>query len=135
MTHGGEDEAGRTRSGGGNFLGAAIQAFGPVAIAATSTGARAFSGANAMPLIAQDHLDHDASHGATTVLYDVSNLRSGGAGKLHSAYTDSIGVTYLAPLSSGISNTGGGPIAIASAGQAVAVANADTLRNEGRGIQ
>lgn len=35
-----------------------------------------------------------------------------------------------APTAAGISNVGGGPIAVATAGEAVAVSNADTLANE-----
>jgi hypothetical protein len=42
----------------------------------------------------------------------------------------SVAVTDDGPTAAGISNAGGGPMAVASAGEAVAVSNADTLQNE-----
>jgi hypothetical protein len=46
----------------------------------------------------------------------------------------SIAVTEAAPQSAGISNIGGGPVAVASAGEAMALSNADTQANERVGI-
>jgi hypothetical protein len=43
--------------------------------------------------------------------------------------TNSLAINNEAPTAAGISNVGGGPMAIASAGAAVAVANADTQAN------
>ena len=51
------------------------------------------------------------------------------------ALTDSFGVTDVQPRSSGISGVGGGPTAVAAAGEAVAMSYADSLENERRHIQ
>lgn len=66
--------------------------------------------------------------GTTAVLYDAQPLHRG-TGKLKAVQTDSYGANSLAPLSHGISNVGGGPIAVAAAGEAVSIANADTPEN------
>lgn len=54
-----------------------------------------------------------------------------GVGASGDVYTDSVGVTELAPRSVGISGMGAGPVTIAEAGEAVAMSHADTAANEG----
>jgi hypothetical protein len=120
-THASEQSAGRGASTGGAFPAVSIAAFGPVAEAGTSTGARAFSGADALPLLPQDHADPEAAHGATSSVFEPANLRSRPA--------ESVGVTGLPPRSVGVSNAGGGPTSVAEAGEAVAMSIADTPRN------
>lgn len=131
-THNSEQDGGRAGAGGGYYSGGNVDAFGPVALAATQTGASAFSGSHAYPIALDGHLDHEASHAATSPLYDNFNLRPA-SGRTR-VFTQSIGVTERAPTSSGISNAAGGPIAVAQAGEAVSIANADTRMND-RGIQ
>jgi hypothetical protein len=129
-THDGEaGPAGRASSAGGSIQGSNFEAFGPVALSATSTGARAVSASHAIALV-RDHAPSQAAHGATSSVYEHVALRAG-SGKMHDVFTDSVGVTEIAPSASAISNVGGGPVAIAQANEAVALANADTPRNSG----
>lgn len=97
-----------------------MAAFGPVAFSATDSGYRAFSGSGAMPVRPQ------ASGGSTTKVWDVrlAPLRRG-IGNQKDVWTDSVAVNEGAPLSAGISGTGGGTMAVASAGDAVASSDAD----------
>ncbi|GBF88696.1 F-type H+-transporting ATPase subunit gamma [Raphidocelis subcapitata] len=131
-TRNGEQPGGRARSNGGP-AGNSVYAFGVVAHAATDTErARAMSGSDVMPMM-PDQAERDnyvQSKAATTAQWDVQQLRRT-TGKTNQVYIDSIAVNDLPPLSHGISNVGGGPTAIAEAGQAVAVANADTPVNSG----
>ena len=73
-----------------------------------------------MPIIPQNHADHDAAHGSTAVLFDTAN-----ANLLTGAGAGSIGANGRPPLSIGVSNIGGGPTAVAAAGEAVALSEAD----------
>jgi hypothetical protein len=45
-------------------------------------------------------------------------------------FTDSLGYTERGPLSNGISESGGGPTAVAQAGEATAMSQADTNDND-----
>jgi hypothetical protein len=65
-----------------------------------------------------------------SVAFDTNPLRRG-VGATGQAFTEAVGANNLPPLAVGISQVGGGPIAIAAAGVAVAVANADTPSNGG----
>lgn len=49
---------------------------------------------------------------------------------LHLSSKRSVGVDSLPPLSAGVSQAGGGPIAVAAAGQAVSFSNADDPDND-----
>jgi hypothetical protein len=68
--------------------------------------------------------------GSTTTLFEQRPLRSGN-GLSRVVFTDSISANSLPPLSAGISGAGGGPLSVAAAGDAVAMANADALKNGG----
>ncbi|GBF93430.1 hypothetical protein Rsub_06563 [Raphidocelis subcapitata] len=146
-THGGLTVA-------GGPMGAAVHAFGPSAMAITDTGVRAFAGSGAMQARPSDRAPSEVAIGSTTKVWQTPPTRAT-TGKTKDVQTDrraslsagfwgggggtelvlrNIGYTDPAPLSSGISGVGGGPIAIASANEAVAMSNADTQANEGRGI-
>ena len=121
VTHGG------ARASGGP-PGAAVHAFGPVAMAITDTGYRAFAGSKALPA-RPEGAPSEAASGSTTSVWEPSALRRGG-GKTGDVFTDSVAVTDSAPTAAGMSNVGGGPVAIAAAGEATAVSNADTPAND-----
>jgi hypothetical protein len=129
-THNAEQGRGRASGSGGAMGGSNFEAFGPVAMSATSTGARAVSASHSIALVA-NHKESEAAHGASSAVFEQGYLRTG-AGRSQ-VFTDSMGVTERAPTASAISNVGGGPVAIAEANEAVALANADTPRND-RGI-
>ncbi|KAI8464914.1 MAG: hypothetical protein J3K34DRAFT_525812 [Monoraphidium minutum] len=119
---------GRARAAGG-VPGLALDVFGPYVNVQTDTErARAVSAPEGLPLHPSGLRGAYYAKGRTTALWDSQQLQRG-TGKQKQVLTESIGANSLAPLSSAISNVGGGPIAVAAAGQAVAVANADTPMN------
>jgi hypothetical protein len=131
-TRNGEQAGGRAQSAGGPF-GNPVYTFGVVAHAATDTErARAFSGTDTLPMMPNqaDRGNYAQSKATTTGQWDVQQLRRT-TGYTHQVYVDSVAVNGLPPLSHGISNVGGGPTAVAAAGQAVAIANADDPANGG----
>ncbi|KAI8473977.1 MAG: hypothetical protein J3K34DRAFT_409109 [Monoraphidium minutum] len=123
------------RSIGGQYA-VPVAAFGPVAMAVTDSGYRAFSGSGSMsvhpPSGPGGGGDKAAAHGSTTDVWDfaAAPLTRGATRKNPGLFVDSIAPNEDAPTAAGISNVGGGPIAVATAGEAVAVSNADTLANE-----
>ncbi|KIY98149.1 F-type H+-transporting ATPase subunit gamma [Monoraphidium neglectum] len=129
-TRNGEQSGGRGRATGGPG-GVPISTFGTYVNAVTDTGrARAVSASEAMPIYTTEGGRAGSSHGATTATFDVSELRRG-TGVKNNVFLDSAAVNSLAPLSTSISAAGGGPMAVAAAGQAVSMANADLPGNDG----
>lgn len=75
----------------GGPLGAPVSAFGPVAVAMTDTGARAFSESGAMLTHIDDAADPGRAHayGATTQVWDVgAGVLRRGSGKTRDVFTD-----------------------------------------------
>jgi hypothetical protein len=130
VTSNGQAVRGRARSAGGFVAANPVTLFGQTAIATTDLGARAFSGSNAVPMIERRE-GYRAVAASTNMRWEAVPARQGtGAGKERLTFTESSGSNDLAPLSSGISMNGGGPMAHAAAGQAVAMSFADTNDNE-----
>jgi hypothetical protein len=129
VTQNGQSSSGRARSAGGFVQGNPVTLFGQTAIATTDLGARAFSGSNAVPMQNDRQPGNLRQASATTAMrWEAVPMRQG-TGKERLVYTESSGSTDLAPLSKGISENGGGPMAHAAAGQAVAMSFADTNDN------
>lgn len=70
---------------------------------------------------------HARSRQSHTVPLQVDYHKGGGSSRL--VFPDSIAINRLAPLSAGISNVGAGPMAVASAGEAVTMSMADLPDN------
>jgi hypothetical protein len=104
-----------------------VTLFGQTAIASTELGARAFAGSNAIPMVDREPGALRAAVANTNRRWDAVPGRSGRRGI---GFEYATGYTERAPLSSGISNNGGGPMASASAGEAVAMSFADTPEND-----
>jgi len=85
---------------------------------------RAVSASEAMPTRPENTNPATFSQGTTSTVWENNELHRG-IGATQKVYTDSYAVNSLAPLSSGISNVGAGPVAVASAGEAVAMSKAD----------
>jgi hypothetical protein len=86
---------------------------------------------NGMPMLRSTtpSSDYSTSSASSTFRWRPIEARQG-FGRERLVFLDSLGFTEQGPLSNGISETGGGPTAVAQAGEAVAMSQADTPENE-----
>ncbi|KAI8476729.1 MAG: hypothetical protein J3K34DRAFT_463711 [Monoraphidium minutum] len=132
VSQNGQSRGGRARAAGGAAPANPISLFGPTAIATTEQGFRAMSAVNGVPMIDNRPATGSslsASTGSTTFRWEAVVPRQG-TGASRNVFTESLGYTERGPLSNGISENGGGPTAMASAGDAVAMSQADTPEND-----
>lgn len=131
--NGQQGRRGRARAAGGVAPANPISLFGPTAIATTEQGFRAMSAVNGMPM--QERRGYRQAAASTTSRWEMALPRQGtGKGKERLVFTESLGYTAYAPLSNGISENGGGPTAVATAGEAVAMSQADVAENDRYGF-
>jgi hypothetical protein len=126
---GGVGRAQRAASGFG--AGNPVTLFGQTAIASTDLGARAFAGERAIPMAPEKQPGgpgYQTAMGTTAARWNAVPQRTG-TGKERLVYEYATASTERAPLSKGISENGGGPMAHAAAGEAVAMSFADTNDN------
>lgn len=136
VSENGQQRAGRARAAGGVAPANPITLFGPTAISTTEQGFRAMSAVNGMPMIHSGPNTGTTlrpSSASSTFRWEAVAPRSG-TGKERLVFTESLGYTERGPLSNGISENGGGPTAVAQAGEAVSMSQADTLENERYGF-
>lgn len=128
VSQNGQQRSGRARSAGGFPPGNVVTLFGPTAISTTDTGFRAMSAVNAVPM-SESGRGYSQSAASTTFRWETVPARTG-TGKESLVFTDSLAYTERSPLSKGISESGGGPTALAQANEAVAMSMADSNYND-----
>lgn len=90
----------------------------------------AVSANDAMALKPGDDEEYAAAIGTSSNVWTPSAMRKG-TGASKKVFTDSIGANGLSIKSHGISNVGGGPVAVAAAGVAVSMSSADKADRRG----
>lgn len=129
VTQNGQQRGGLARSAGGFVTGNPVTLFGVTAISSTDLGARAFAGERSVPMTPEPSSGYASAVGNTLRRWDAVPGRRG-TGKERIQYDFATSFTEKAPLSKGVSENGGGPMAHAAAGEAVSMSFADTNDND-----
>lgn len=129
VTQNAQQRGGVARSAAGFAAGNPVTLFGVTAIASTDVGARAFAGERSVPMTPEPGSGYKVAVGNSLRRWDAVPARRG-PNRLPNLYEFATAATERAPLSKGVSENGGGPMAHAAAGEAVSMSFADTNDND-----